>query len=163
MRASKIWMEFIGIQEINNPKSCSEFESHKWQPTRGKEVIASFKVWPREIKKALFHFILHIQNSFDFIIVYVYIATHNIPTFSKIFKVMLKTKFLHFLERKNLFCENQYEYKKARFSTLTMVDLLEEVMQAFNDGDGYVLTYCYFAKAFDCVDHNLLLQKNVFL
>lgn len=94
---------------------------------------------------------------------YVYIATHNIPTFSKIFKVMLKTKFLHFLERKNLFCENQYEYKKARFSTLTMVDLLEEVMQAFNDGDGYVLTYCYFAKAFDCVDHNLLLQKNVFL
>lgn len=44
-------------------------------------------------------------------------------------------------------------------SQTTILDIVQEVSIAFADGDNFVSTCSDLTKAFDLVDHNLLLKK----
>ena len=77
----------------------------------------------------------------------------------KLFEKLLRNKIVKFLEDNNLMNNNQHGFRRFRSclsQLLEHYDLLLEVLQTNNNAD---VIYLDFAKAFDVVDHHILLRK----
>ena len=77
----------------------------------------------------------------------------------KLFEKLLRNKIVTFLEQNNLMNNNQHGFRRFRSclsQLLEHYDLLLEVLLTNNNAD---VIYLDFAKAFDVVDHHILLRK----
>lgn len=77
----------------------------------------------------------------------------------KLFEKLLRNKIVKYLEANNLMNNNQHGFRRFRSclsQLLEHYDLLLEILQTNNNAD---VIYLDFAKAFDVVDHHILLRK----
>ena len=77
----------------------------------------------------------------------------------KIYERILRKKMVDHLEKNNLLCQNQHGFRKGK-------SCLTHLLHHFDDNINYLLSgndvnaiYLDYAKAFDIVDHRLLLMK----
>ena len=74
----------------------------------------------------------------------------------KIFERVLRTKLVAYLERNKILCKNQHGFRKGRSCLTQLIYHIDHNFLSGNDTDSIYLDY---AKAFDKVDHSLLLEK----
>ena len=74
--------------------------------------------------------------------------------FSKIFE-----KVVDFLESNNILYEHQYGFRKGHFTNHAVITLVERVAKALDTGKIVVGVYLDIRKAFDAIDHPILLRK----
>ena len=79
--------------------------------------------------------------------------------FSKIFEKVVANYIVDFLESNNILYEHQYGFRKGHSTNHAVITLVERVAKALDTGKIVVGVYLYIRKAFDAIDHPILLRK----
>jgi retron-type reverse transcriptase len=58
-----------------------------------------------------------------------------------------------------MFCNNQYGFHKGHSTSLALIDLFDNISSAIDRKEHSVGIFLDLSKAFDTVDHNILLDK----
>ena len=82
-----------------------------------------------------------------------------LPNFSKIFEKVMANRLTTFLETNNLLCEEQFGFRKSHSTLHPLVHFLNNISDAKNKNKYSIAIFCDLKKAFDTVDHQILLKK----
>ena len=82
-----------------------------------------------------------------------------LPTFSKIFEKVVYKRLYSFLDRHSAMTSSQYGFRSGKSTTLAILKHLDYVYDNIDKGNLVFSIFLDFRKAFDCVDHNILLSK----
>lgn len=77
----------------------------------------------------------------------------------KIIERMLRKRLVDYLERNGLICKIQHGFRKGHSCLSELLDHIDDILTGFQDGEDSDVIYLDYAKAFDKVDHALLVQK----
>ena len=61
--------------------------------------------------------------------------------------------------RFNIFCENQYGFRKDHSTSLALIDLYDKISNALDQGEFVIGLFLDLSKAFARVDHSILFDK----
>ena len=82
-----------------------------------------------------------------------------LPLPGRILEKIICRKMSKHLEDTNYLANQQCGFRQNRSTTQALSILLDELMRCMNDGEVAITVFFYFKKAFDTVDHNILLWK----
>lgn len=88
-----------------------------------------------------------------------YRAISVLPIFSKIFETVLNSRIIEYLDKVEFINPNQFGFQRGSNTSAAAIHLIEGI---YRNIDRKLKTACTFIdvrKAFDSVDHNLLLKK----
>ena len=79
--------------------------------------------------------------------------------FSKIFEKAMYKRLYGFLIQHNILYKYQFGFRQDHSTTLALIQILDEMHEYIDQGNFVVGTYIDLTKAFDTVDHQILLNK----
>jgi hypothetical protein len=82
-----------------------------------------------------------------------------LDTFSKIFEKAIKKRILNFLNSKKFFSNCQYGFRAGRSTENAFLKVISEIYDGLNSGLETAALFIDIKKAFDSVDHMILLGK----
>ncbi len=77
----------------------------------------------------------------------------------KIFERVMRNHLVKYLEDQNLLPDSQHGFRKGRSCLTQLIEHVDSVLKTLNDGDEVDVIYLDYSKAFDKVDHKILLKK----
>ena len=80
-------------------------------------------------------------------------------SFSKIIEKIVCARLSNFLEFNNLFSNSQYGFRKKHSTIHPLVHFLNFVSSSLDKKEHCIAIFCDLRKAFDCVDHGILINK----
>lgn len=100
---------------------------------------------------------LHKKNNIETVSNYRPIAL--IPVFSKVVEKILYESIEKFLSKHNILCEEQMGFRKNKNINLAVYTLLKDIMKSVDSKTPICAVYTDMTKAFDSVDHQILINK----
>ena len=82
-----------------------------------------------------------------------------LTNFSKIFERVFYTRLSEFLLDQKILIEFQFGFRKEHTTSMAILALLDHVISTMERGEYTVGIFLDFSKAFDTVNHEILLQK----
>lgn len=82
---------------------------------------------------------------------------------SKAFEILVHSQILHFLNNSELINEKQSGFRKSRSCITALLEVTERIRTAIDSRNTVFLTLLDHTKAFDLVDHRVLLRKLKYL
>ena len=82
-----------------------------------------------------------------------------IPVFSKIIEKLVYNKIFHFLVRYQILFKSQYGFRKGHSTAHATLDFVKTIEKALQDNEYAIGVFCDLSKAFDTLDHGILLKK----
>ena len=82
-----------------------------------------------------------------------------LTSFSKVFEKAIYTRLTEYLINNNLLVENQYGFQKGLATENAIFKLINEILNSLNNKMKIGSVVCDLQKAFDSVNHELLLDK----
>ena len=79
--------------------------------------------------------------------------------FSKIYEKAMYNRLMDFLETHKILYEKQFGFRKHHSSYMAHMILVDNLIKAIENGDYIIGVFLDFSKAFDTVDHSILLSK----
>ena len=79
--------------------------------------------------------------------------------FSKIFEKVMHSRTITFLHKFKILNKRQYGFQKGKSTEFAILDLYSKIVDAFENNERSCCVFLDFAKAFDTVNHNILLSK----
>ena len=124
--------------------------------TRLTNLSFSQGVFPNELKIAL---VSPLYKAKDPMIFSNYRPFSLLPLFSKILEKLMYNRLLSFLNKCNVINKNQFGFRNNHSTYMALLIMLENIRNALDNGECAVGIFLDFQKAFDTVDHNILLDK----
>lgn len=78
---------------------------------------------------------------------------------SKIFERMMYNRVLSFLARNNVLCMQQFGFRKNLNTTDAILEFTNNIYNSLNKSEYFMAIFLDFTKAFDTVDHSILITK----
>ena len=78
---------------------------------------------------------------------------------NKIFEKIMHNRLYDFLEDQGLLFKNQFGFRKKHSTTHALIDLTEDIRKAIDENKFVCGVFIDLQKAFDTVDHDILLKK----
>lgn len=85
-----------------------------------------------------------------------------LPAFSKLIERAIFNRLQCFLLNSNVIYSKQFGFQKNKSTTHATFELTRHIFEAFDQRQFSAGVFCDLTKAFDCVDHHLLLRKLAF-
>lgn len=82
-----------------------------------------------------------------------------IPVFSKILELGIADQLLGYFKSNALLSSQQYAYQRGKSTTLATRHLVKTVLDSLEERKQTALILCDLSRAFDLVDHDLILRK----
>lgn len=82
-----------------------------------------------------------------------------LPLFSKCLEKLIFRRLSNFLESKNVITHCQFAFRKGMSTQLALLEQKEFILKNFEENLLTLAVFIDFSKAFDCINHGLLLQK----
>ena len=82
-----------------------------------------------------------------------------LPIIGKLFEKLLFTRLTSFIQKYNILYDRQYGFQSAKSTEHAVIDIQERVLNALDKKEWPCCIFLDFAKAFDTVNHSILLQK----
>ena len=80
-------------------------------------------------------------------------------TISKIFEKVMYSRIIDFLNKYKFFVKSQFGFRKDHSTYMPLLVLIDEIVNALDSGEVAVGVFLDFSKAFDTVNHKILLSK----
>ena len=113
-------------------------------------------IFPRELKLA--NVIPIYKNGVDNLFTN-YRPVSILPVFSKVLETLMYRRLLDFINKKKLLYELQFGFREKYSTYMALITMVNTITEALNKGESAIGIFLDFSKAFDTVDHNILLQK----
>jgi hypothetical protein len=82
-----------------------------------------------------------------------------LPVLNKIFEKLTLSRLNSFIDENNIISSCQHGFRSSYSTDTAMLDLMRHVLPAFSNKSFAICVFIDFSKAFDTVDHRLLLNK----
>ena len=82
-----------------------------------------------------------------------------LSVYSKIIERVVYRQVYKFLEKYSILSEHQFGFRSGKSTTQAILKFLNVVYPSLDSGHNVISVFCDFAKAFDSVDHSILLRK----
>ena len=82
-----------------------------------------------------------------------------LPLPGRIIEKYINNKIQNFLEETKYLHQHQYGFRKNKSTTQAVATLLDRLLEGIDNGEYSITIYLDFKKAFDTVDHSILLWK----
>ena len=82
-----------------------------------------------------------------------------LPILSKIFEKVVSTRLMKFLKSTNAIFEHQFGFQTGKSTDLAILDIHSKIVEAFENKELACCVFLDFAKAFDTVNHKILIRK----
>ena len=78
---------------------------------------------------------------------------------SKVFERLMYNRLIKFLDKFKILYEHQFGFRKGCSTHTALLALVDNLIQALDNGEYVLGVFLDFSKAFDTVDHSILLDK----
>ena len=82
-----------------------------------------------------------------------------LPVVSKIFEKVMQGRLLSFLQKRGSILTSQYGFRHGHSTYMAILDMVENIRQAWENNEHCLGVFIDFRKAFDTVDHSILISK----
>ena len=82
-----------------------------------------------------------------------------LPVFSKVFEKVAYTQLYDYLENNSVLHKQQFGFHAKKSTTQAILHFLQYLHKHINSGNVVFSLFLDFRKAFDCVNHEILLSK----
>ena len=82
-----------------------------------------------------------------------------LPFFSKILERLMHNRLYNFLTEHNILSMNQFGFRKNYSTFLALMDLVDNISKNIDEGNYSIGIFLDLSKAFDTIDHTILLDK----
>ena len=113
-------------------------------------------IFPSKLKTAK---VIPILKRGDEIIFYNYRAISILPSISKVFERIICNQIHNYFHVNYLYFCSQYGFRKENSTELAVLELIDSITQHLDKGTTPINVYLDLSKAFDTLDHNILLHK----
>ena len=113
-------------------------------------------IFPSELKIAN---VVPIFKSGDDMVFSNYRPVSVLPVLSKILERLMYNQLILYLNRHDLLYEYQFGFQKGKSTHMALITLIDKISEALDQGELVIGIFLDFSKAFDTVDHGILLKK----
>ena len=82
-----------------------------------------------------------------------------LPISSKLLVRLMYIRLMNFITNNKLLYKYQFGFQKGKSTYMALIFLIDRITEALDKGDCVIGIYLDFSKAFDTVNHEILLQK----
>ena len=82
-----------------------------------------------------------------------------LPQFSKVLEKLFDVRLSDFIEKYKILSNSQYGFRKGRSTSLALIDFMEKLSSGIDNNLVTVGVFIDLKKAFDTIDHTLLIDK----
>ena len=82
-----------------------------------------------------------------------------LPIFGKMFEKIIYIRVMSFVEKYNIIYEKQYGFQPGKATEHAVIDIQDNVLDSLEKKENPCCVFLDFAKAFDTVNHDILLAK----